>query len=420
MPEQALIVDDEPNMRWVLKEALEAAGYTVSTAGNGTEALALLAHVPIDLVLLDLKMKEMDGLSTLQRIRERYPDAVVIMLTAYGTVATAVEAMQGGAADFLRKPFDVQEIIFKVQRTLERRRLQREVQALRGQVAAQHAFDALIGVDLPWRSVVDQTVTLTEADLDICFYGQAGCGRASLARASHGGSTRRAAPLVELDARALTPAVQVATLLGSGSRAGVWQRAGQGALLLRSVDALGDIGWHQLQRLIAERDAMNRGPRVLMTAPSNLPTEQIAHVAHVAVPSLAEHRNDLDLFLAAWLPQRILSTEARRLLHSYTWPNNVAELRSVCERALRLADDGPIEEYHLPPMLHNTTPTAFALQLPSGGIDLETVEVELIRQALDRASGNKTRAAELLGLTRQTLLYRLEKYGINPNDVETA
>lgn len=419
MPEHALVVDDEPNMRWVLKEALEGAGFTVNTVGSGAEALTLLAQFPADLILLDLKMKEMDGLSTLHRIRERYPDAVVIMLTAYGTVATAVEAMQGGAADFLRKPFDVQEVLFKVQRTLERRRLQREVQALRGQVAVQHAFDVLIGVDAHWRTAVNQAATLAQADVDACFCGPLGSGRASLARASHSASPRRAASLVELDVRALPPAVQVATLIGMEGREGAWQRAGQGTLLLRSVDALADRGWQQLRDLLRKRDANGRGPRLIATALNNGPTETDLSWAQVAVPSLVEHRNDLDLFLTAWLPQQALSATAKQMLHHYTWPGNVAELRSVCERALQLAATNLIEAEHLPPEVRAAAPVVVAMQLPPEGVDLETVEVALIRQALQRAGGNKTRAAELLGLTRHTLLYRLEKYGINPDAAGT-
>src|SRR6266540_3252521 len=151
MTRTILIVDDEPNMRWVLGRALEQAGYTIYGAGGGEEAASLLLREAIDLVLLDLKLKGEDGLTVLRRIRERRPEVVVIMLTAYGTVPNAVEAMQLGAADFLRKPFDVEEVIFKIARALERRALQQEIARLTVLRRSASAFDVLIGAEPIWQ-----------------------------------------------------------------------------------------------------------------------------------------------------------------------------------------------------------------------------------------------------------------------------
>src|SRR6266542_1452027 len=151
MTRTILIVDDEPNMRWVLGRALEQAGYTVFGAESGEDCLAALVREPIELVLLDLKLKGEDGLTILRRIRERRPEVVVIMLTAYGTVSNAVEAMQLGAADFLRKPFDVEEVIFKLARALERRAMQQEIVRLTLQQRSAPAFEILIGLTVSWQ-----------------------------------------------------------------------------------------------------------------------------------------------------------------------------------------------------------------------------------------------------------------------------
>ena len=151
-----LIIDDEPNMRWVLGKALEQAGYTVQTASGGEEGLGVLAHNPVGLVLLDLKLKGEDGLAVLRRIRQRAPEVVVLMFTAYGTVPAAVEAIQLGASDFLRKPFDVEEVLFKIARSLERRAMQQELARLAAGQSQMSAFDALVGAAPSWQQTVAQ------------------------------------------------------------------------------------------------------------------------------------------------------------------------------------------------------------------------------------------------------------------------
>src|SRR5918997_4269544 len=175
MTGRVLIVDDEANMRWILKEALAAVGYDVEVAAGGQEALSEMGRRPADLVLLDLKLKGMDGLTTLRRLMERWPDTVVIILTAYGTVATAVEAMQLGAADYLRKPFDVEEITFKLQRALERRALQAEVLRLRVQ-AAPAVVEPPVGTHVRWQRAVEQVRSLTALALDIVLLGERAAG----------------------------------------------------------------------------------------------------------------------------------------------------------------------------------------------------------------------------------------------------
>lgn len=405
MMQRILVVDDEVNMRWVLKEALVEAGYEMMVAANGQEALSQMSKDPADLVILDLKMKGMDGLGTLARLRERWPDTVVIILTAHGTVATAVEAMQLGAVDYLRKPFDVEEIAFKIQRALERKALHAEVRRLRH---AQVSQPELVGSHALWQRCVEQTHMLTSFDADILFHGQPGVGKTSLAHLAHRLSQHSEAPLIEFDCRILVDAPHLAERLSLNHPDAVWVRAGNGTLLLRHAACLPNDAWDIIADAIRRR---TRGPRLLLTTTTSLGLPFT--VAEINVPALADHRSDIPIILSALYPSARLTPAAMHLLEHYAWPGNLTELKHLMDRAIVLAHDTLIDHGHFPATIHNSlVSNSNLIQLPPEGINLEDVEIALIRQALTLSNRNKTRAAELLGLTRHTLLYRLEKYGL--------
>ncbi len=406
MGEGVLIVDDEPNMRWGLTEALGQMGYAARVAASGEEALAEMARGPADLVLLDLKLKGMDGLATLRRLRERWPDAVVIILTAHGTVATAVEAMQLGAADYLRKPVDVEEIGFTIGRALERRALQAEVHRLR-EAGVQPAAPPA-GTHPAWLQCLAQVQSLTALDLDIVFVGECGTGRRTLARYAHACSDRRAAPLVELDLHAIPAEAQRRLLSFEPATEGVWSRVGGGSLLLSGSECLTADGWQALDDLVSKRAA--RRPRLLFTAEA---APALAAGGRIAVPPLRDRLSDIVVLARALAPAHAITAAVAERLEDYDWPGNVGELQGVVQRAAVLAGDGPIDERHLPPEIRRSVVDDPPVQLPADGLNMEQVEIGLLRQALQRAHGNKTRAAELLGLTRPTLLYRLDKYGLD-------
>jgi len=415
MTRTILIVDDEPNMRWVLGRALEQAGYTVYPADSGDEATSLLMRETIDLVLLDLKLRGEDGLTILRRLRERQPELLVIILTAYGTVPTAVEAMQLGAADFLRKPFDVEEVTFKIARALERYAMQQELLRLTPQQRRVPAFDTLIGAAVIWQQVVAQAQQTAATDHSVLLIGEVGSGRSSLARAIHAASTRHAAPLVELDLLVYQHAAQVAALFGADGNGGAWNEAGSGSLLLRGVARATGVHEVLAERLATRMDRV--GPRLLVVVSdsSSVPETITAHIPIcVRVPALRERPGDALLLAHHFAGERPITPPAGQRLERYAWPENVSELRGVIMRAAYLAGDGAIDSIHLPERVQAAPglPRQHAIALPLEGLNLEEVEQELIRQALDRARGNKSKAAELLGLTRHTLLYRMEKYGI--------
>jgi DNA-binding NtrC family response regulator len=414
-----LIIDDEPNMRWVLGRALEQAGYIVCAAGSGDEGLAALTNAPTDLVLLDLKLKGEDGLVVLRRLRERWPDLVVMLLTAYGTVATAVEAMQLGAADFLRKPFDVEEITFKVARALERRAMQQELARLALTQRTSPAFEALIGESPAWQRLLAQALTVAQSDGHAVLIGEAGSGRGTLAWTIHGASARAAAPFVTFDVRVFHPAAQREGLFGTDGGGGAWGAAGSGTLLVRGIEAADEIASRLAEAVV--RSNTQHGPRLLVAICEEANLSEALRIRlplRLDIPPLRERLGDMLSLAHHFIGGRAITSAALRLLQQYSWPENVAELRAVVLGARQLAGDSPIDLVHLPAHLCWATEhkgdTLF--RLPPEGVSLEAVEQGLIRQALVQAHGNKTRAAELLGLTRHTLLYRMEKYGITGTD----
>jgi DNA-binding NtrC family response regulator len=405
-----LIVDDEPNMRWVLQEALGKAGYHTHAAASGEEALALLSERLVDVIILDLKLKGMDGLATLRQIHARWPQILVLILTAFGTVATAVEALQSGAADYLRKPFDLEDVLFKLSRALERRELQAEIARLKGPEPIATPGSAPV-----WRNALTASAEALARDLDVRLVGEPGSGRMSIGRAAHHSSPRHAAPLLTCDLATLPVANQGALLAGSARNEGFWSEAGQGSLLLRHIGYLAPAGAEALARLLERRSTQGVGPLLILsgTAEEWATAPALSHrYVEVSVPPLSAHLDDLLLFAAAWLPNCRVTPAAAELLHAYSWPGNLAELRGVLERAAQLAGDSSIDVMHLPDRVRAAPLPHTPVRLPPEGISLEALEIELIKQALARAGGNKSRAADLLGLTRHTLLYRLEKYKI--------
>jgi DNA-binding NtrC family response regulator len=395
MTRSILVVDDEPNMRWVLTQALEQAGYSVQSADSGDAALGVVSRAPVDLVVLDLKLKSEDGLTILRRLRERRPELVVIILTAYGTVANAVEAMQLGAADMLRKPFDVEEVRFKIERALERRAMQDEIVRLQQGRRNSLAFEQLVGCSLPWLQTVERARTLATTDAPLLLWGEGGSGRRTLAQSIHAASTRQVAPFRTLDLRVFTSATQGAALWGTRGDDGAWAEAGSGTLVILYPEAAPQT-LPLLEARLQEQTAP-LGPRVLVvtdgeeTVPEGL---RARLPLRLRVPPLRERPGDALLLAKHLLGATALTPQAAQLIGSYTWPGDVT---------------------HLPPTLGDTAhidglPT---VRLPQAGLNLDDVEQSLIRQALERARGNKSRAAELLGLTRHTLVYRMEKYGIS-------
>lgn len=425
MPQTVLVIDDDNNMRWVIRRALTQAGYNVAMAASGEEGLELLAQEPIDLVLLDLKMPGLDGLGVLRRFRQGPADVPVILLTAYASVQTAVEAMKLGATDYLSKPFDVEALKLAVERALRERALAQEVARLRAQVSALAARPEIVGKSAVMAELLGRLPAVATAAGHVLVTGEPGTGKRLLARAIHLSSPRQR-PLVEFDVAALPGDRaerelfgQTVTVGGVGTHLeGALDKAIGGTLLLAALDRLSPTGQERLAALLPQTNL-----RLIATAtgPLSAALQQALAPLIVTVPPLRERRDDVPLLVKHFLGERGLTPLALQALLRYDWPGNVAELRRVVERAAALAPAGEaVDLEHLPEAVAAslTVPERVPFRLPPGGVNLEEVERELIRQALERAHGNKTRAAELLGLTRHTLLYRLEKYGLRMGEEE--
>ncbi len=428
MARTVLVIDDEDNMRWVLDRALRKAGYQVLTAARGEQGLELFTLHPVDLVLVDLKMPGMDGLAVLREIRQRRKDVPILLFTAYATVPTAVEAMQVGATDYLRKPFDLEVVLAKINQYLAARADQQiQEEPTVEEPRPVTGFRDFIGAAPVLTQPLAQAADAAQTSYTVLVTGEPGSGRRHLARLIHrnqpGPSRGR---LVIVDCATLPLALlrrELLTRPTEESPGGRWQQALGGSLLLANAQALPQ---DFAQELVAHlenylrTDQRPHGLRLLLTGHGPMPkpwAPLIQQALTISLPPLRERLEDLSLLLAHLTPNVTWSQGAQALLAAYDWPGNVAELKRVAEQAVHLAGEGPVQPEHLPSHFHATdavVPGRFIL--PQEGIDLEEVEQDLIRQALAMARGNKTQAARLLGLSRATLLYRLDKYGITGED----
>jgi len=445
MVSSILIVDDEKNMRFVVGRALASAGHQVSEAASGEEALKAFEQSVPDLVILDQRMPGMDGITTLTKIKKQHPDLPVIMLTAHGNVESAVQAMKAGATDYLTKPFDVEELKLAVEKALKVGNLVRQVDYLRGELDRKYDTDGIIGKSPRMQEVLKTIGRVAAADATVMIYGESGTGKELIARALHHRSSRRQGPFIQLSCAALPETLLESELFGYekgaftgavSSRPGRFELADGGSLFLDEIGDISPAVQVKLLRVLEQRSFERLGSsktisvdvRLIGATNRDLPAMIKAgefredlyyrlNVIPIQMPPLRERQGDVKLlaehFLARYAPGKKLSAEALRALEAYSWPGNVRELQNTIERVTILSPGNVIELEDLPAeVLRGAPPPTNAVRLPPEGIALEAVERNLITQALERTGGNRTRAAELLGISRHTLLYRMEKYGL--------
>jgi len=440
-----LVVDDEKNMRFVVGRALTNAGHDVREAASGEEALkAIAAEVP-DLALLDQRMPGMNGLDTLKAIMKEHPELPVIMLTAHGNVEDAVTAMKAGAADYLTKPFDVEELKLAVDKALRLRSLERQVDYLKGQLDRDYDTAGIVGASDQMKAVLDTVDRVAASDATVMIYGESGTGKELIAKAIHEGSARACAPFIQLSCAALPETLLESELFGyekgaftgaTDARPGRFELADTGSLFL---DEIGDISLSMQVKLLRVLETMTFerlgsgksitvDVRLIGATNRDLPAlikegkfrEDLYYRLNVIplnMPALRERHGDIRLlathFLQKYAPDKQLSSEALKVMEEYHWPGNVRELMNTIERVAILSSGRVINPDDLPAEIRTGAgPAQGDFRLPAEGVTLESVERQLIEQALARTAGNRTQAAELLGISRHTLLYRIEKYGI--------
>jgi DNA-binding NtrC family response regulator len=427
--------------------------------------MALLEETGADLVITDLKMARMDGMEVLKGVRKSHPDTQVLVITAYGTIEKAVEAMKLGAVDFITKPFSSEEFGVKVDRILaehaERQRLQRENVALRVENTylreeGESRYGEIVGESPRMKEVFRWIERVARSESTVMIYGESGTGKELVARAIHAGSPRREGPFIRVNCGALTEGLLDSELFGhekgaftgaQRQRRGRFELADGGTLFLDEIATISQATQIRLLRVLQERELERVGGEdtipvdVRIIAATNTPASVLQngedfredlfyrlHVVPITIPPLRERRSDVALLVNHFLHKlqertnaRVdsVSEEALCRLTEYDWPGNVRELENVMERALVLAEGPMLEEDDLPFLASGEAPDTSLIDaaIPSGGLDLnqavEGIEERLLRRALEQANGVKAEAARLLGIKASALYYKLEKYGID-------
>jgi len=454
-----LVVDDERLIRWSLEQQLQREGYRVHSAENGALALQCAQTEPPDVVLLDVRLPDRDGLELLERFRARDPECLVIMMTAHGGVDSAVRAMKLGAYDYLIKPFDIDELKLTLRKALDTRTLHREVARLQAEASHGSALDDLVGVGESVRDlkVLIQRIAQSDATT-VLLQGESGTGKDLVARIIHYASARARGPFLPVNCVALPEHLLESELFGHEKGAftdaktqkkGLFEQADGGTVYL---DEIGDMRMDlqgKLLRLIEEKTFRRIGGvrdfradvRIIAATNRDLKNTLAAgqfrmdlyyrlKVFPIVLPPLRDRPEDI-LLLARCFIGRFsremrreppdIAPEAEIWLQQYAWPGNVRELRNVVERALILSAGGTLQAEHLPPEMRDKldagdsgAAAAATFPLPATGLRLEEVERDLVRQALDASAGNQVRAARLLGISRDALRTRMKKFGFLP------
>jgi len=443
-----LIVDDEDLIRWSLKERLQSDGYDILEAATGASALEQFRD-GVDLVLLDYRLPDTDGLSVLRELKRMDPDALVVLLTSLVSVETAVEAMKLGAFHFANKPFDVDEVAATVARALETTRLRREVRQLRENAARPYSLRAIVGESATMEDLRQMVAKVAASPAStVLLTGESGTGKDLVAKTVHYSSARAARPFMNITCSALPEHLLESELFGHERGAftdarqqkrGLLESADGGTVFLDEIGEMVPALQAKLLRFLEEKSFKRVGGaadirvdvRVVAATNRNL-EEHVAkggfrsdlyyrlNVLPIRLPALREHADDVpalaNYFVDAFnteFKKRIhgVSPAATTLLKDYGWPGNVRELRNVVERAMLLTEGDRLDVKDFGALTAGLT-GGDPFELPAGGVDLEDLERRLVVQALRRSNGNQTKAGALLGLNRDQIRYRIEKFGL--------
>ncbi len=454
-----LIVDDEKLLRWSLEQNLQKEGYEVVSADTGARGLEKFREDMPDITLLDIHLPDMSGMDVLKKLKELDRDSIVIMITAYGDIETAVKAIKMGAYDFVEKPFNMDKLNLLLKKSLETVSLRKEITHLKSRLTLQYGFDNIIGESEAMKKVFEMIQKVARSDAStVLLQGESGTGKDLVARVIHYQSKRAEKPFMEINCTALPESLIESELFGYEKGAftdakitkkGLFELADGGSIFL---DEIGDMKLNTQAKLlkVLENKTFKRiggvkdivvDVRIIAATNKNLDSEVKngnfredlyfrLKIVPINLPPLRERGEDILLLARYFITQynkefrknfKGLTRETEKIFLEYYWPGNVRELKNIIERVMILESDEYIKPEHLPVEMlsgegalgSNTGDLDF--DIPNGGLDIELVEKKLIMKALEKTRGNQTKAARLLNLSRDALRYRMQKFGLFEN-----
>jgi two-component system response regulator AtoC len=449
---RVLVVDDEENLRLVLRTLLKRQGYEVETASSGDEALGLVDSFGPDVILTDVRMPKMGGLDLLATLKAKGNDATVIVMSAYGNVDLALDAIKAGAYDYVQKPFKHEEVVLTLRKAEEREALRRENRVLREEIRKEHQFEQILAKSSSMQDIFRTIAKIADFKTTALISGESGTGKELVARALHRRGSRRNAPFVAVNCGAIPENLLESELFGhkkgaftdaSTDRRGLFEEADGGTLFLDEIGELPLALQVKLLRVLQDEIIRRLGDtrdvkvdvRIVAATHRDLVAEVKAgrfredlfyrlNVLPIVVPPLRARREDIPLLIDHFVAKnnarlgtsiRGLDTEARRVLCEYGWPGNVRELENSIERAMVLSEGDLIGAADLPDRIREAR-DPMQVQLASGELSIKkttrVIEEMLIRRALQKTKGNRTRAAEVLELSHRALLYKIKDYKI--------
>lgn len=442
-----LIIDDEPKMCKILRFALEPVGYQVTTAESAEEGVEKFDGAEFDLVLTDLKMPGKDGLYVLDTVKKKRPDTEVILMTAYATAQNAVDAMKKGAYDYIIKPFEMDELKLKVNHIMEKRKLAAENIQLKQELKDRYSLDNMIGMSGVMQEVYKMVEKVAPTDATVLIRGESGTGKELVAQAIHHLSPRASEPFIAVNCGALPESLLESELFGHEKGAftgadkmklGRFELAGAGTIFLDEIGEISAATQVKLLRVLQNRQIERVGGtktleiKARTITATNRDLEEMLrdnafredlyyriNVFPITLPPLRDRKEDIPNLVGHFLKKLgrvegdIDSLSLNQLL-KYHWPGNVRELENVIERALIMSGTGKITLDDLAPHVKNlpASPGSASLEIPDEGLSLEQVEIDLIKNALTKTNGNKSRAAKLLGITRRKLYSMMERLDV--------
>ncbi|HXV20783.1 MAG TPA: sigma-54 dependent transcriptional regulator [Desulfuromonadales bacterium] len=448
-----LVVDDEQLIRWSLEQNLKKQGYEVMTAGSGEDALRLLREEPPDLMLLDIQLPGISGMEVLEKVKEMEEEIIVIMVTALGVLETAVKAMRIGAYDYINKPFNLDELAIVIRKALETSELKKEVAHLRSEQSRKYGIGNIIGQSKHMQSVLAMVEKIARSDAStVLIQGESGTGKELIAKAIHYESARADKPFMAINCAAVPETLLESELMGHEKGAftdakmlkkGLFEMADGGTIFLDEIGDMEPGMQAKLLRVLEERSFRRVGGtrdvqvdvRIVSATNKDLlkAMEEKTfrndlyyriQVIPIYLPPLRERKDDIiplaEHFISHFNREfaknvKSISRMAEKFLTEYTWPGNIRELKNVIERAIILENEETLLLEHLPQEIVTKTGGGGAgssgVRLPPEGIDIEDVERELIRQALEISEGNQSKAAKKLNLGIDAFRYRMKKFG---------